>query len=149
MVGKQSLLASLDQLERGRSLEFEQTPPAELLAEYRDLYSEMNRQRRARAFSTHDPLYRADRERAATERRVMTMASAAHRRSRAVSVDLHEARDRGPAAVIEALELAIQRHDAQAESGSTRLFSNRRIFWLAAAGTSALFLAAVAVAQLI
>ncbi len=132
MAHQQSTLSSLDRLERPGAVDFEQLPPAELLAEYRDLYQQMTKQRRARAFNTHEVLHAADRSRAATERRVMEMANAVHRRSRAVSVDLHEARDRGPGAVLDALQLAIERHDAQrAETSSA--FSKRRLLWLAGA----------------
>jgi hypothetical protein len=140
MARQQSIISSLDQLNRIERFDFDRVPPAELLAEYRELYQEMTRLRRNRTFTSSDLMQRADRERAAIERRVMTMASAVHRRSRAVSVDLHQARDRGPEAVLEALRLAIERHDAQNEAppriaplGSPQ----RRRLWIGAALVSA------------
>ena len=108
MAHQQSILSSLDRLEQAGVVDFEQLPPAELLVEYRDLYLQMTKQRRARSFNTHALFHEADRSRAATERRVMEMANAVHRRSRAVSIDLHRARDRGPEAVLEALKMEVE-----------------------------------------
>jgi hypothetical protein len=139
MARQQSIIASLDQLNRIERVDFDRLPATELLAEYRDLYREMTRLRRNRAFAATDLMHQADRERAATERRVMTMANAVHRRSRAVSIDLHEARDRGPEAVLEALELAIARHkelNAREPEVASPPHSSQRKLWIAAAAAS-------------
>ncbi len=42
----------------------------------------------------------------------MALAETAHRRADAVGIDLHEARDAGPGAVLIALDKAIERHEA-------------------------------------
>lgn len=152
MARQQNLIASLDQLSRVERVDFDRVPPAELLAEYRAVYSEMTRLRRNRAYATTHLMNRADRERAATERRVMAMATAVHRRARAVSVDLHEARDRGPEAVLEALDTAISRHEAlDHEPGGLPelVYSQRRRLWITAGAVSAIAVAAVLVAQLL
>ncbi len=149
MAHQQSILSSLDRLEQAGVVDFEQLPPAELLVEYRDLYLQMTKQRRARSFNTHALFHEADRSRAATERRVMEMANAVHRRSRAVSIDLHRARDRGPEAVLEALKIAIERHGAAQAPETSRAFSRQRLLWLAAAAASAGAVAIAFAAQLI
>lgn len=150
MARQQNLIASLDQLSRVERVDFERVPPAELLAEYRELYEEMTRLRRNRAYATTHLLNRVDRERAATERRVMAMATAVHRRARAVGVDLHAARDRGPEAVLEALEDAISRHEMRDREPDLpeRVFSQRRRLWIAAASACALAVIVALLAQL-
>jgi hypothetical protein len=126
MVHHGSVLSSTDPLGQTETVAVEPAPATEVLVEYRDAYREMIRLRRSRSFSSADPLYAADRERARAERRVVTMADAVHRRARAVGVDLHEARDRSPEAVLEALEEAIKRHAALAREGAGRFsLSNR------------------------
>ena len=88
MAHQQSILSSLDRLEQAGVVDFEQLPPAELLVEYRDLYLQMTKQRRARSFNTHALFHEADRSRAATERRVMEMgtpSTAARARSASTS----------------------------------------------------------------
>lgn len=150
MARQQNLIASLDQLSRVERVDFDRIPPAELLAEYRDLYREMTRLRRNRAYATTHLLTRVDRERAATERRVLSMASAVHRRARAVGVDLHAARDRGTDAVLAALDDAISRHEAldRGPGLPEKVFSERRRLWIAAAAACVVAIVVALLAQL-
>jgi hypothetical protein len=151
MVHHGSVLSSTDPLGQTETVAVEPAPATEVLVEYRDAYREMIRLRRSRSFSSSDPLYAADRERAQAERRVMTMADAVHRRARAVSIDLHEARDRSPEAVLEALEEAIERHDALSRDGAGRFsLSNRgRLGLLVAVGVTTVLVAFAWVTQTI
>lgn len=150
MARRQNLLASLDQLSRVERVDFDRIPPAELLAEYRGRYEEMTRLRRNRAYATTYLLTRADRERAATERRVLAMSTAVHRRARAVGVDLHAARDRGPEAVLEAIDEAIRQHEAlnREPDRTENELSERRRLWIAAALACVIAVAVALVARL-
>ncbi len=133
-----SVLSSTDPLDQTEPVAVEPAPATEVLVEYRDAYREMIRLRRSRSFSSADPLFAADRERAQAERRVVTLADGVQRRARAVGVDLHEARDRSPEAVLDALEQAIERHTALASEGAGRFsLSNRgRLGLLTAVGVT-------------